>query len=46
MHSLFMIHIKQSKKDAALWVVWDKDKGTTLRQKYYGVVVTEILKEN
>ena len=26
-----------------LWVVWDKDKPTTL-EKYYGVVVTEIVK--
>ena len=26
-----------------LWVVWDKDKSTTL-EKYYGVVVTEIVK--
>ena len=25
-----------------LWVVWDKDKSTTL-EKYYGVVVTEII---
>ena len=25
-----------------LWVVWDKDKPTTL-EKYYGVVVTEII---
>jgi len=26
-----------------LWVIWDKDKSTTL-EKYYGVVVTEIVK--
>jgi hypothetical protein len=26
-----------------LWVVWDKDKKTTI-DKYYGVVVTEIVK--
>ena len=32
------------KKDKMqLWVVWDKDKPTTL-EKYYGVVVTEIVK--
>jgi len=33
--------IKQSKMQ--LWVVWDKDKETTI-DKYYGVVVTEIIK--
>ena len=33
--------IKESKMQ--LWVVWDKDKPTTL-EKYYGVVVTEIIK--
>ena len=33
--------IKQNKMQ--LWVVWDKDKKTTL-EKYYGVVVTEIVK--
>ncbi len=32
--------IKQSKMQ--LWVVWDKDKPTTI-DKYYGVVVTEII---
>ena len=30
-------------KKMQLWVVWDKDKPTTL-EKYYGVVVTEIVK--
>ena len=30
-------------KKMQLWVVWDKDKPTTL-EKYYGVVVTEIIK--
>ena len=30
-------------KKMQLWVVWDKDKSTTL-EKYYGVVVTEIVK--
>ena len=33
--------IKQSKMQ--LWVVWDKDKEATI-DKYYGVVVTEIVK--
>ena len=33
--------IKENKMQ--LWVVWDKDKPTTL-EKYYGVVVTEIVK--
>jgi hypothetical protein len=33
--------IKQSKMQ--LWVVWDKDKEATI-DKYYGVVVTEIIK--
>jgi hypothetical protein len=33
--------IKQSKMQ--LWVVWDKDKEATI-EKYYGVVVTEIVK--
>lgn len=33
--------VKQNKMQ--LWVVWDKDKKTTL-DKYYGVVVTEIVK--
>jgi len=33
--------IKQNKMQ--LWVVWDKDKKTTI-DKYYGVVVTEIVK--
>jgi len=32
--------IKENKMQ--LWVVWDKDKPTTL-EKYYGVVVTEII---
>jgi len=32
--------IKEDKMQ--LWVVWDKDKPTTL-EKYYGVVVTEII---
>ena len=32
--------IKENKMQ--LWVVWDKDKPTTL-EKYYGVVVTEIV---
>jgi len=31
------------KNKMQLWVVWDKDKPTTL-EKYYGVVVTEIVK--
>ena len=31
------------KNKMQLWVVWDKDKSTTL-EKYYGVVVTEIVK--
>ena len=31
------------KQTMQLWVVWDKDKPTTL-EKYYGVVVTEIVK--
>ena len=30
------------KKTMQLWVVWDKDKPTAL-EKYYGVVVTEIV---
>jgi len=30
-------------KKMQLWVVWDKDKPTTV-EKYYGVVVTEIVK--
>ena len=30
-------------KKMQLWVVWDKDKKTTI-DKYYGVVVTEIVK--
>ena len=30
-------------KKMQLWVVWNKDKPTTL-EKYYGVVVTEIVK--
>ena len=30
-------------KKMQLWVVWNKDKPTTL-EKYYGVVVTEIIK--
>jgi hypothetical protein len=30
-------------KKMQLWVVWDKDKPTTI-DKYYGVVVTEIVK--
>ena len=30
------------KNKMQLWVVWDKDKPTTL-EKYYGVVVTEII---
>ena len=30
-------------KKMQLWVVWDKDKPTTF-EKYYGVVVTEIVK--
>ena len=30
------------KNKMQLWVVWDKDKSTTL-EKYYGVVVTEII---
>jgi len=25
-----------------LWIIWDKDKSTTL-EKYYGVVVTEVV---
>ena len=29
-------------KKMQLWVVWDKDKPTTL-EKYYGVVVTEVV---
>ena len=33
--------VKENKMQ--LWVVWDKDKPTTL-EKYYGVVVTEIVK--
>ena len=33
--------VKENKMQ--LWVVWDKDKKTTL-DKYYGVVVTEIVK--
>ena len=33
--------IKENKMQ--LWVVWDKDKSTTL-EKYFGVVVTEIVK--
>ena len=33
--------VKENKMQ--LWVVWDKDKSTTL-EKYYGVVVTEIVK--
>lgn len=33
--------VKENKMQ--LWVVWDKDKQTTL-DKYYGVVVTEIVK--
>jgi len=33
--------IKQKKMQ--LWIVWDKDKETTI-DKYYGVVVTEIIK--
>ena len=33
--------VKENKMQ--LWVVWDKDKKTTL-EKYYGVVVTEIVK--
>ena len=33
--------IKENKMQ--LWVIWDKDKPTTL-EKYYGVVVTEIVK--
>jgi len=33
--------IKQSKMQ--LWIVWDKDKEATI-DKYYGVVVTEIVK--
>jgi hypothetical protein len=32
--------VKENKMQ--LWVVWDKDKPTTL-EKYYGVVVTEII---
>ena len=32
--------IKENKMQ--LWVVWDKDKPTTL-EKYYGVVVTEVV---
>ncbi len=33
--------VKENKMQ--LWVVWDKDKPTTI-DKYYGVVVTEIIK--
>ena len=33
--------VKENKMQ--LWVIWDKDKSTTL-EKYYGVVVTEIVK--
>jgi IS1 family transposase len=33
--------VKENKMQ--LWVVWDKDKKTTI-DKYYGVVVTEIVK--
>ncbi len=33
--------VKENKMQ--LWVVWDKDKPTTI-DKYYGVVVTEIVK--
>jgi len=33
--------VKENKMQ--LWVVWDKDKSTTL-EKYFGVVVTEIVK--
>jgi len=33
--------VKENKMQ--LWVVWDKEKSTTL-EKYYGVVVTEIVK--
>ena len=33
--------VKENKMQ--LWVIWDKDKKTTL-DKYYGVVVTEIVK--
>ncbi len=33
--------VKENKMQ--LWVIWDKDKPTTL-EKYYGVVVTEIVK--
>jgi len=33
--------VKENKMQ--LWIVWDKDKSTTL-EKYYGVVVTEIVK--
>ena len=33
--------VKENKMQ--LWVVWDKDKSTTV-EKYYGVVVTEIVK--
>jgi len=33
--------VKENKMQ--LWVVWDKNKSTTL-EKYYGVVVTEIVK--
>ena len=38
-------NIKQWVKDKKmqLWILWDKDKPTT-KEKYYGVVVTEIVK--
>tara|TARA_R100000742_G_C4241884_1_gene61431 strand:+ start:103 stop:543 length:441 start_codon:yes stop_codon:yes gene_type:complete len=31
------------KEEMQLWVIWDKEKSTT-KEKYYGVVVTEIIK--
>ena len=42
MHSLFMKVCKENKL-CSLWVVWDKAPNLQLLEKYYGVVVTEVV---